>query len=95
MPLLTPTDPSDPMQAGSRETIEAQLAGRHPATLGIARYFAYTHLKPPLRSISAPCATLALDLIEQLPDGPELTAGLRKLLEARDCFVRSALDKES
>lgn len=27
-----------------------------------------------------------------LPDGPELTAGLRKLLEAKDCFVRAAVD---
>jgi hypothetical protein len=24
-------------------------------------------------------------------DGPELTAGLRKLLEAKDCIVRAAL----
>ncbi|NDU74057.1 hypothetical protein GWI34_15625 [Actinomadura sp. DSM 109109] len=27
-----------------------------------------------------------------LPDGPELTAELRKLLEAKDCFVRASLD---
>jgi hypothetical protein len=27
-------------------------------------------------------------MIYQLPDGPELIAGLRKLLEAKDCFVR-------
>lgn len=32
-------------------------------------------------------------MVDQLPDGPELTAGLRKLLEAKDCFVRAALDK--
>ena len=30
----------------------------------------------------------------QLPDGPELTAGLRKLLEAKDCFVRTAIAQE-
>jgi hypothetical protein len=30
-------------------------------------------------------------MISELPDGPELTAGLRKLLEAKDCFVRQAL----
>jgi len=34
-------------------------------------------------------------MIRVLPDGPELTSGLRKLLEAKDCFVRAALDKES
>jgi len=31
-------------------------------------------------------------MIEALPDGPELSAGLRKLLESKDCFVRAALD---
>jgi hypothetical protein len=77
---------------GSRESIEAQLEGRHPATVSIARYFAYSHLKTPLRGISAACATMALNLIGSLPDGPELTTGLRKLLEAKDCFVRAALD---
>jgi hypothetical protein len=34
---------------------------------------------------------LAIDLIMDLEDGPELTAGLRKLLEAKDCFVRAAV----
>jgi hypothetical protein len=35
-------------------------------------------------------AELADSLAGKL-DGPELTAGLRKLLEAKDCFVRAAL----
>jgi hypothetical protein len=30
-------------------------------------------------------------MIRDLPDGPELSAGLRKLLEAKDCFVRAAI----
>jgi hypothetical protein len=30
-------------------------------------------------------------MVDLLPDDPELTAGLRKLMEAKDCFVRSAL----
>ena len=30
-------------------------------------------------------------LEEILPDGPEKSAGMRKLLEAKDCFVRSVL----
>lgn len=33
----------------------------------------------------------AIYLTGQVQDGPELTAGLRKLLEAKDCFVRQAL----
>ena len=68
------------------------LDGRHPATTGIARYFAYEHLKTPLRGVSQQCHDLAEQMIATLPDGPELSAGLRKLLEAKDCFVRAALD---
>ncbi len=68
------------------------MAERHPATTHLLRYFAYEHLRPPLREVSRQCHDLAQAMVEQLPDGPELTAGLRKLLEAKDCFVRAALD---
>lgn len=69
------------------------LTGRHPGTVAVARYFAYDHLpEGALRNTSAHCYRLAEFMVETLPDGPELTAGLRKLLEAKDCFVRSALD---
>lgn len=68
------------------------LEGRHPSTQAIARYFAYDHLPVPLRAVSAPCHDLAEGMISYLPDGAELTTGLRKLLEAKDCFVRAALD---
>jgi hypothetical protein len=67
------------------------LSHRHPSTAGIARFFAYDHLRPALQEISGPCHDLAETMIRNLPDGPELTAGLRKLLEAKDCFVRAAL----
>lgn len=67
------------------------LTGRNPATQHIAQYFAYEHLRPPLWQISALCHDVAEAMIVGLPDGPELTAGLRKLLEAKDCFVRAAL----
>lgn len=30
-------------------------------------------------------------LLQALPDGIEFSAGLRKLLEAKDCFIRHAL----
>lgn len=68
------------------------LTGRHPATQQIMRHFRYDHLPARLAVASAPCAQLALTMVETVPDGPELTAGLRKLLEAKDCFVRAALD---
>jgi len=62
----------------------------HPATKEILRYFEYSHLPEHLQSISAPVGELAYAMAEKL-EGPELTAGLRKLLEAKDCFVRAAL----
>ncbi len=65
---------------------------RHPATTGLLRYFAYDHLPEHLQAVSRPCAELAAEMVEALPDGPELTTGLRKLLESKDCFVRAALD---
>ena len=68
------------------------LEGRHPGTTHLLRYFAYGHLPERLQLVSRPFAELADQLADALPDGPELTAGLRKLLEAKDCCVRAALD---
>lgn len=45
--------------------------------------------------INIPNDQLAYLAASSLPKGPELTAGLRKLLEAKDCFVRAALDLDS
>lgn len=65
---------------------------RHPATANLLRFFEYEHLPPHLRTTSRECHMLAHSIADRLPDGPELSAGLRKLLEAKDCFVRAALD---
>ncbi|WP_067483749.1 hypothetical protein [Actinomadura hibisca] len=67
------------------------LTDRHPGTQHLARHFEYDHLPEHLQAVSRPCGELAEEMIRALPDGPELTAGLRKLLEAKDCFVRAAL----
>lgn len=66
--------------------------GRHPSTAHLAQYFEYEHLPTQLQPLSRLCHDLAQDMVDALPDGPELTAGLRKLLEAKDCFVRAGLD---
>jgi hypothetical protein len=58
----------------------------------ILQYFQYGHLPPHLQEVSRPIGELATQMALQLPVGPELSAGLRKLLEAKDCFVRAALD---
>lgn len=56
------------------------------------QYFKYEHLPVgPLRETSEKVAQLAKEMEETLPDGPEKSAGMRKLLEAKDCFVRSIL----
>lgn len=57
----------------------------------IMKYFAYEHLPEKLQAISKPIGDLARQMDEQLPDGPEKSAGLRKLLEAKDCLVRASL----
>ena len=57
----------------------------------IMQYFEYSHLPPKLQTVSAGICELAKQMDIQLSNGPEKSAGLRKLLEAKDCFVRAAL----
>ena len=57
----------------------------------LLKYFKYDHLPEHLQKISKPFGELAEKLEEILPDGPEKTTALRKLLESKDCAVRSVL----
>ncbi len=57
----------------------------------ILQYFKYEHLPEKLQVISKPFGDLALDLEGKVPDSAEKSAGLRKLLEAKDCMVRAVL----
>ena len=65
---------------------------RHPGTTQLLRFFEFCPLPEHLLRVSMPMDALAAKMAATLPDGPELTAGLRKLLEAKDCFVRAALN---
>lgn len=58
------------------------------------KHFQYKHLPPYLMVISQPICELALELDDKLPDSAEKSAGLRKLLEAKDCMVRAALEEK-
>lgn len=59
----------------------------------LIRYFGFGHLpEGPLRNTSERFHHLAVELDEYLPDGPEKTVALRKLLESKDAAVRAALD---
>ena len=60
-------------------------------TQALLQYFAYDHLKPELQKFSKPFGVLAAQIEAHLPDGPEKTVCLRKLLEAKDCAVRAGL----
>ncbi len=77
---------------GTREWMAELAAGRHPGTIHLMRLFAWAHLPAGLASISRPCGELAVEMLARLGDGPELTAGLRKLREAKDCFVTQAVE---
>lgn len=58
------------------------------------KYFAFAHLPEHLQAISRPIGELAQHFEAALHDGPEKSAGMRKLLEAKDCFVRAALETQ-
>jgi hypothetical protein len=61
----------------------------------IMRYFAFGHLPDgKFKLASIKCFELAAHMEATLVPGPEKTEGLRKLLEAKDCFVRAALPQD-
>ena len=64
---------------------------RHPSIAHLLKYFTYGHLPEQLAKVSKPFCVTAHELTNTLPESPELTACLRKLLEAKDCAVRAAL----
>lgn len=57
----------------------------------LLQFFAYEHLPASLQLISKPFCDLAHELALGLSDNPESTTCLRKLLEAKDCAVRSLM----
>ena len=57
----------------------------------VDKYFEYAHLPEHLQEVSKPVGELAKLMDQVLPDCAEKSAGMRKLLEAKDCFVRAKL----
>ena len=55
----------------------------------IMKFFEYSHLPPHLQEVSKEICEAAKKMELTLPAGEEKSAGLRKLLEAKDCFVRA------
>ena len=60
----------------------------------IMQFFKYDHLPESLAAVSQPFCELAESIDLCLPDNIEKQAALRKLLEAKDCAVRSTLYKD-
>lgn len=69
----------------------------HPALT----YFSFAHLPPHLQRISKPFHDLAHNMVDEVMDaenaeamqapGSQLSLGLQKLIEAKDCLVRATL----
>ncbi len=68
----------------------------------LLQFFVYEHLPKHLQAVSKPFSELAHKLCQdseafpdcaKLPENPERTMALRKLLEAKDCAVRALLFK--
>jgi hypothetical protein len=59
------------------------------------KFFEYGHLPERLQAISKPVGELAFLMDAELPEGAEKSAGMRKLLEAKDCFVRAKLEADN
>ncbi len=55
----------------------------------IIKYFEYAHLPEHLQKISKSICEIAKEMDATIDSGAEKSAGLRKLLEAKDCFVRA------
>lgn len=71
------------------------FADRHPATLQVLKWFDVDGLPPGApRELGRSCTALAMQHVAALPDGPELTIGLRALLDARTAFTRAAIEAE-
>lgn len=64
---------------------------RDQQTDPMLRWFAYEHLPERLQTVSKPIGDLARQMVRDVPPSAERSAGLRKLLEAKDCLVRAAL----
>ena len=67
----------------------------HPSIEHVIQFFAFDHLPEPLRTVSAEFAALATKVMHAVPDDPETTVALRKLLEAKDAAVRALVSRRN
>jgi hypothetical protein len=83
------------METADKGAAEYINESNRPPQSPIMRYFAFEHLPDgEFKLASIKCFELAAHMEAALPPGPEKSAGLRHLLEAKDCFVRAALPQD-
>jgi len=64
----------------------------HISTRQVLRFFSAAHLKDgSAKDIATAYSAFAREIAERLPEDPETTVALRKLLESKDAAVRAAL----
>jgi hypothetical protein len=74
------------------QKVELDLSNRDAELAEIAYFFAFDHLpEGDLTDLASIIANHALWIATVLPDSNELNVGMRKLLEAKDCFIRAAI----
>lgn len=61
----------------------------------LIQFFSYQHLPEHLQNVSKSFCELAKKIDDELPNNPEKSTSLRKLLEAKDCAVRALLFKNA
>lgn len=80
-------------QYGAERTRQEEPQMAQTPSQRVMRWFSHDHLPAgPVRQVSQDVGSLAQAMEDLLPDGPEKTTGLRKLLEAKDCLVRAAIE---
>lgn len=62
-----------------------------PISHPLLKFFSYEHLPSHLQETSRHFYQLACFIVDTCPEGVETTVALRKLLESKDCAVRSKL----
>ncbi len=87
-------DMADAYSNNKKEPVDlSSHVKRHQSTQHMLKMLAPNiNLKDEYYELAWESFQLGLFMVNTVPDSPELTAGLRKLLEAKDCFVRAALD---
>lgn len=67
----------------------------HPSVVEKLAFFECNHLPEPLFSVANNIRTVAIETATTVESHPQLTIGLQKLMEAKDCFVRAAVAQEN